>query len=289
MSLVAESPTRGTRAASFAPLPSKEFDTIAGIILDDAGIYLPREKSSLVTARLGKRLRHLNMSSFSQYCALVTSPEGAGERRNMLSALTTNVTSFFRERHHFEHMQAVSLPPLLKRAREGGRVRIWSAGCSSGQEPYSIAFTILKMEPTAASLDIKILATDIDPAIVQVGVKGFYQQREILEIPEEQRTRWMRPVKDGTRSFTVSEEARRIVTFRELNLNGAWPMSRPFDVVFCRNVVIYFDRATQTAVWSNFAQVINPEGWLYIGHSERVYGPAEAAFQSAGATTYRRR
>lgn len=289
MSLVAESTAADGRSISLAPLGPREFDTIATIILEDAGIHLPREKASLVTARLGKRLRLLNMSNFAQYCALVTSREGASERRNMLSALTTNVTSFFRERHHFEHMQATSLPPLLKRAREGGRVRIWSAGCSSGQEPYSIAFTLLKMEPNVASLDVKILATDIDPVIVQVGLKGAYQERDILDLPDEHRTRWMRPSQDDARSFTVSEEARSIVTFRELNLNGAWPMSRPFDIVFCRNVVIYFDRGTQASAWSNFAQVINPGGWLYIGHSERVYGPAEAAFESVGATTYRRR
>ncbi|MFN3890856.1 MAG: CheR family methyltransferase [Beijerinckiaceae bacterium] len=263
---------------------------IAKIMHDEAGIYLPPAKNSLVFARLSKRLRALNLTNFKDYCNLVTSDRGHGERRQMLSALTTNVTNFFREKHHFEHMRLVSLPPLLKRAREGGRVRLWSAGCSTGQEPYSIAFTILMLEPRANSLDLRILATDIDPKVVETGARGLYHERDLAGVPAEVRDRWVHKVAgSGNGMMEISEEVCDLISFRELNLNSHWPMRGQFDIVFCRNTVIYFNGETQAQAWNNFGNVIPSGGWLYIGHSERISGPAEAFFSNLGTTTYRKK
>ena len=268
----------------------EDFDRIAKMLHDDAGIYLPEAKATLVYSRLAKRLRALGLESFHEYCAILTEDggRGAGERQQMLAALTTNVTRFFREPHHFDHLKAKVLPALLDAAKRGGRVRLWSAACSTGPEPYSMALTLLSLMPEAAQYDVRILATDIDPNVVAEGRRGVYRADAVEPIPQEMRTRWMRRVtEDGELAWSVGEEMRKLVSFRELNLIGPWPMKGPFDVIFCRNVVIYFEDETQARVWSRFKPLLAPQGRLYIGHSERLNGPAAAAFVSDGLTTYR--
>ena len=268
----------------------EDFDRIAKMLHDDAGIYLPEAKATLVYSRLAKRLRALGLESFHEYCAILTEDggRGAGERQQMLAALTTNVTRFFREPHHFDHLKAKVLPALLDAAKRGGRVRLWSAACSTGPEPYSMALTLLSLMPEAAQYDVRSLATDIDPNVVAEGRRGVYRADAVEPIPQEMRTRWMRRVtEDGELAWSVGEEMRKLVSFRELNLIGPWPMKGPFDVIFCRNVVIYFEDETQARVWSRFKPLLAPEGRLYIGHSERLNGPAAAAFVSDGLTTYR--
>jgi chemotaxis protein methyltransferase CheR len=268
------------------PLTQEDFRDIAAMLYADARIHLADTKASLVYSRLIKRLRALNLESFSDYCALLREDGGDGERREMLSALTTNVTRFFRERHHFEHLATHVLPGLLARARRGERARIWSAGCSSGEEPYSIALTLLEQDPRAADLDIKVLATDIDPRMVARGRDGLYPEAALAEdVPATAMQRFF--VKEGG-GRRAGAELRDIVTFRRLNLNGDWPMRGPFDAIFCRNVAIYFDDATQSDLWAKFAAMLAPGGWLYIGHSERVDGPASACLDSVGVTSYRR-
>ena len=206
----------------------------------------------------------------------------------MLAALTTNVTRYFREPHHFEHLKSRVLPELVSRAKARGRVRIWSAGCSTGQEPYSIALTLLDMLPDAAQYDVRILATDIDPNVVATGRAGVYSDEAVQPVPSALRDRWMVRVKDGARdAWGAGEEMRRLVSFRELNLMGNWPMKGRFDAIFCRNVVIYFDEATQARIWARFAPLLNPGGRLYVGHSERVTDMAK--FETDGLTTYRLR
>jgi chemotaxis protein methyltransferase CheR len=265
-----------------------DFKDIAAMLYADAGIYLPDSKTTLVYSRLVKRLRALNLESFREYCDLVGSPQGSHERLEMLSALTTNVTRFFREPHHFEHLSAHVLPPLLELARRGGRVRLWSAACSTGPEPYSMALTVLGLEPNAASLDVRILASDIDPRVVEEGRRGVYPAAALAETPVALRKGHFTAIGgDDRRGLQASEELRRLVVFRTLNLNGAWPMPGKFHAIFCRNVVIYFDDQTQQAVWSKFAGKLERGGVLYIGHSERVTGPAAARFVSDGVTAYR--
>ena len=278
----------GSLESSEFAMTDRDFKDIAAMLYADAGIYMPASKTTLVYSRLVKRLRALNLESFREYCDLVGSPQGSHERLEMLSALTTNVTRFFREPHHFEHLSAHVLPPLLELARRGGRVRLWSAACSSGPEPYSMALTVLSLEPNAASLDVRILASDIDPRVVEEGRRGVYPAAALAETPVALRKGHFTAIGgDDRRGLQASEELRRLVVFRTLNLNGAWPMPGKFHAIFCRNVVIYFDEQTQQTVWSKFAGKLERGGVLYIGHSERVTGPAAARFVSDGVTAYR--
>ena len=262
-----------------------DFKKIAAMVHGDAGIHLADAKATLVYSRLAKRLRALGLSSFRDYCELVAGTDGLDERQKMLAALTTNVTRFFREPHHFDHLRDKVLPPLLDAARRGGKVRLWSAACSSGQEPFSIAMTILSLMPDAAERDIRILATDIDPNMVREGRGGTYAPHLLDGVPEPYRKRWTTSVAGGVQ---MADELRALITFNELNLIGDWPMKGRFDAIFCRNVAIYFEDDTQARLWSRFAPLIGPNGALYIGHSERIQGPATPLFRPDGVTTYRK-
>ncbi|MEZ5892634.1 MAG: protein-glutamate O-methyltransferase [Parvularculaceae bacterium] len=262
-----------------------DFRKIASILFEDAGITLPEGKAPLVYSRLAKRLRTLRLSTFSDYCDYLLSEDGALERREMMTALTTNVTHFFREPHHFEDLKTRVLPPLLANAKKGGRVRIWSAGCSTGQEIYSIAMTLLGMEPDAAKYDIKLLATDIDPKVVQTGRNGVYPENVMANVPNALREKFFEK-SDG--SWRIRERVRSLVSFKEMNLTRTLPVKGPFDIIFCRNVVIYFEKSIEEGVWSRFNSVLAPGGYLFVGHSERVSGAAAATLIGSGVTTYKK-
>jgi chemotaxis protein methyltransferase CheR len=275
-------------AASEFPFTDEDFRRIAVLLRQESGIHLRESKTALVYSRLTKRLRALRIGSFHEYCKLLAA--SSDERVNMLAALTTNVTRFFREPHHFEHLRTDVLPPLLDAVRQGAPLRLWSAGCSSGQEPYSIALAILSLMPDAAARDVRILATDIDPVMVAKGRKGVYGPAELRDVPHEAKRQWFEAdVAGGRGHLRVNRDLRALVAFRELNLNGNWPMRGLFQAIFCRNVVIYFDEETQSQLWSRIVTLLSPGGCLYIGHSERVSGPALGAFESVDITTYRLR
>jgi chemotaxis protein methyltransferase CheR len=270
------------------PLTRRDLSEIAAMIYSDAGIFLNESKASLVYSRLSKHIRKLGLTGFREYCALVASPQGAAERREMLSYLTTNFTRFFRENHHFEHLRDVVLPDLIKRAKAGGRVRIWSAASSDGQEPYSIALTVLSLAPDIADYDFRILATDIDPKILAIAREGAYDPAALETVSLEMRRQWFKEIDSGGRKkWQVDSRVKRLITYNELNLMAQWPFKGKFDVIFCRNVVIYFDEPTQMKIWTRFAGLMNPNGHLYIGHSERVSGDAKSTFDNIGITTYR--
>jgi chemotaxis protein methyltransferase CheR len=269
------------------PLRRRDLLDIAAMIYADAGISLNETKASLVYSRLSKHIRNLGLSGFKEYCSLVSSPAGAAERREMLSHLTTNFTRFFRENHHFEHLKTEVLPELLARAKNGGRVRIWSAACSDGQEPYSIALTVLSMMPNAADFDFRILATDIDPKILTLARAGAYDETALETVSPAMRKQWFQSEIQGRRKFLIDDRVKRLITFNELNLMAQWPFKGKFDVIFCRNVVIYFDEPTQVKIWSRFADLLPVGGHLYIGHSERVSGDAKHVLDNTGITTYR--
>lgn len=266
---------------------TEDFNRIAAMLHADAGIYLPETKATLVYSRLAKRLRNLGLQSFRDYCELVAGEDGLDERQKMLVSLTTNVTSFFREPHHFDMLRTSILPPLLAAAKAGKRVRLWSAACSKGHEPYSMAMTILALMPDAADHDVRILATDIDTEVLAEGRAGRYEESLLQSVPQAERRKGFLPAAAGGGTLSITPEMRRLVSFRELNLIGQWPMKGRFDVIFCRNVVIYFDDDTQARVWSRFAELMVPGGSLFIGHSERVQGPAAGLFTSFGTTAYR--
>ena len=265
-----------------------DFAAIARLAQQDFGLNLTDAKKDLVYSRLTRRLRHLGLSDFHSYYRILESDTGGSERMAMLSALTTNVTHFFREDHHFARLRDTVLPPLIAAARAGGRLRIWSAGCSSGQEPYSLALTLLDLCPEAARFDIRILATDVDPVILQKAKAGIYRDEEVKSLPEALQKRYLQPVPNDMKHFALAAKPRELIRFGELNLIADWPMRGPFDVIFCRNVAIYFDKATQARLWSRFADLLTAEGHLFIGHSERIDGPAADRFAAAGVTSYRK-
>ena len=221
------------------------FERLARIIRDESGIVLNDSKRNLVVSRLSKRLRDLGVPDFGDYCRHLDGPGGEVEKRHLVSLLTTNVTRFFREGHHFRALRAEVLPPLAEAARAGRRVRIWSAGCSSGQEPVSIAITLLQVMPDAGRHDIRILATDIDPRMIEAGRQGLYARIEEADLPAELRRTYFQAVPDRAETWRPVPEVSALVTFAELNLMKDWPMRGRFDVIFCRNTVIYFDAATQ--------------------------------------------
>jgi chemotaxis protein methyltransferase CheR len=270
------------------PLTRRDLTEIAAMIYSDAGIFLNDSKASLVYSRLSKHIRSLGLRGFRDYIELVSSQQGAGERREMLSYLTTNFTRFFRENHHFEHLRDEVLPGLIARAKSGGRVRIWSAACSDGQEPYSIALTVLSLLPNAVDYDFRILATDIDPKILALARAGVYDENALETVTPAMRKQWFREVDaNGRRRYQVDDRLKKLITFNELNLMSQWPFKGGFDVIFCRNVVIYFDEPTQVKIWSRFSSLLPQGGHLYIGHSERVSGDAKNNFDNIGITTYR--
>ena len=284
-----DAPPRRPPGTKRPELDAESFARIAAIAHKEAGLAIAPAKMAMVHTRLARRLRELRLASYPEYCTLVESSAGKAERREMISALTTNVSHFFRESHHFDRLRQDILPDMVRRLKNGERLRFWSAGCSNGQEPYSIAITLLEEmgEPTGA--DIRILATDIDPKVIEFARAGLYDQRMISGLSEDLRARYFTQItKDGHALWQASEKTRSLVSFRELNLLHEWPMKGQFDVIFCRNVVIYFDEATQQALWKRFTETLSPGGWLFLGHSERVPDQFLEALQPAGMTTYRR-
>jgi chemotaxis protein methyltransferase CheR len=262
-----------------------DFKRISKHLYDMAGIALPESKSTLVYSRLAKRLRALQLESFAQYCQLIEAESGQDESYEMMRALTTNVTRFYREPHHFEHLREHVIVPRIAGIKAGNRMRLWSAASSTGQEPYSMAITLLETFPEASRHDVKILATDIDSNVLTTGRKATYSEELLEGISPAQKQKWFE--RDGSGAWRVNETVRRMVSFNELNLLGQWPMKGHFDAIFCRNVVIYFDEPTQEQVWKKFANVMIPGSMLYVGHSERV-GYSGSPFITDGLTSYRK-
>ncbi|MGB5560605.1 MAG: protein-glutamate O-methyltransferase [Paracoccaceae bacterium] len=278
-----------TGSSAEYPFTDRDFRIIADIAYRESGISLPEGKLQLVYSRLVKRVRSLRLSSFHEYCDIVRNNDAVEERQHLISALTTNVTRFRREAHHNEHLRNNVLPEVIDRALRGDRVRFWSAACATGQEAYEIAFELLATCPNAADLDVRILATDIDPVSLATAQAGTYGSAALTGLPDSTVRQFFRPLADATDRVTVTEAARRLIAFRNLNLVRPWPVKGPFDAVFCRNVAIYFDVGTQEQLWCRFAEVIAPGGALYIGHSERLSGAAAGSFSADGVTTFRRR
>jgi len=262
-----------------------DFRQIAAIVHGEAGIVLPDSKANLVYSRLAKRLRAIGLRSFRDYCELVEGEEGISERQAMIAAMTTNVTRFFREPHHFDHLTQSVLPRLIAAARRGQRVRIWSSACSSGEEPYSIALTVLNAMPDAAEHDILILASDIDPDILETAAEGTYPVSRLEHIPAAMRGKLVVPDR-AAQQFTFADSVRNLIRFRNLNLLREWPIRGSFDVIFCRNVMIYFDQETQDRIWARFADHMVTDGVLYIGHSERI-ATDKLPFSLVAQTAYR--
>jgi chemotaxis protein methyltransferase CheR len=270
--------------ANGAELGPTEFGAIAKIMQSDARIHLAPGKVTLVQSRLNRRVRKHGLASFKDYVKLVHAD--AEERRAMVVALTTNHTHFFREGHHFDHLRETTLPWLQKQA-QSKPVRIWSAGCSSGEEVYSIAMCLRGPDRGSAAwldrADVKLLATDLSPIVVESARRGVYPANAVQPIPAPYRASWLR-AEDG--DFAVADEVRAMVTARVLNLFDPWPMRQRYEVIFCRNVMIYFDDAAKAELEARFVDLLVPGGFLYIGHSERLIGAAANQMKPAGHTIY---
>ncbi|MEM6941811.1 MAG: protein-glutamate O-methyltransferase [Pseudomonadota bacterium] len=270
-------------------LDPTSFRAIADLAYRESGLTLVEEKSSMIQSRLRHRLRDLGLPSFEAYCALVTSEAGAGERRHLISALTTNVSHFFRESHHFDTLKEM-LNQKLPYLRQGGEMRVWSAGSSNGQEALSMAMTALEHVPDIEKLDFRILGTDIDPEVVSFARAAVYPERLMGGVPPALRQSYfqMATGSDGEACYQAKANVRRLITFNELNLLADWPMRRHFDVIFCRNVVIYFDQETQMKLWPRYHKALTSRGVLLLGHSERIADPPAFGFECTGPTTYHR-
>jgi len=250
------------------PMADEDFAFIAKLIKKCAGISLGPQKRNMVYARLSHRLRQLRLKNFGEYRAYLESVAGESEIGILVNALTTNYTKFFRESHHFDHLAEEFIPAVVRKGLATGRrrLRIWSAGCASGEEPYSIAMTLRQGFPDLDQWEAYVLATDIDTNALDEGVAGTYGAKQVADIPELLRAKYMRPAA-GDR-FRVSGRLRSLTAFKWLNLIEDWPMKGPFDAIFCRNVIIYFDRHTQESVVKRFTNLLAVGGILYLGHSE---------------------
>lgn len=269
--------TRSAADSREFAMSDEEFALIASVAHQRAGIVLGPSKREMVYGRLTKRLRQLGLRSFREYCDLLKGPEGEQEASFTLNAVTTNVTKFFRESHHFDHLAATAIPDAAARSGTRGRkrMRIWSAGCSTGEEPYTIAMVLCETLRDIAQWDIRILATDIDTNVLKAARDGIYGARHVETIPPALRSRYVDPVKGEPDRFRMAPELRSLITFNTLNLLQPWPMKGKFDVVFCRNVVIYFSNESRGDLMSRFADILCDGGYLYVGHSECLINMAD--------------
>ena len=266
------------------------FSCLSTLVKARAGINLSEAKRELVYGRVVKRLRSLGFTTFDQYCNFLKQ-DNEKELAHFINAITINVTAFFREIHHFGFLSETWLPELMADKPEGHnkrRLRIWSAGCSSGEEPYSIAITLRENIPDIHRWDIKILATDVNSSIVEQAQAGIYPLGRVRDISQARRKRWFR-LGCGSNAGTVSicDEIKNMVTFKTLNLTEEWPMKGPFDAIFCRNVTIYFDRPARATVINRFAEMLEIGTLFFIGHSESLFEVSKK-FKLVGRTIYRK-
>jgi chemotaxis protein methyltransferase CheR len=269
-------------------LTRQDFDVIARMVHAHSGIFLSDAKTQLVYSRLAKFLREHRLTHFSQYVEMLQND--SNERKRAVYALTTNHTRFFREDHHFDHMTETLRPLLLQRIAAGKPVRLWSSASSSGEESYSMAMTLLGTDRSDASRilngNVAILATDLAPHVVATAKAGRYPAAQASDIPDRYARPWTSMSGDH---LVMGPEIQKLVSFRQLNLLDEWPLKGKFDAIFCRNVMIYFDEPTKARLIERFHDQLVPQGFLYIGHSERLVGPATDRFVTAGQTIFRRR
>lgn len=269
-------------------LSGREFTRIKDRVYDVAGISLSDAKRTMVISRLTKIVRALNLKSFDAYVDYLERSAGSkDDQQAFVNALTTNLTRFYREDHHFDHMLDHMRGLISAKPRVGPtgtpRLRIWSAGCSTGQEPYTIGMALLNKFPELKRWDVRILATDIDTGVIAKAARGIYPESELNGLAPD-RARLLEKKGDG--NVHIPAEVKNLVTFKPLNLLKPWPVKGPFDIIFCRNVAIYFDKPTQAELFSRLGDVLATDGFLYIGHSETITANT-GKFSLVGKTIYR--
>jgi chemotaxis protein methyltransferase CheR len=272
--------------AQIGGMSDSDFAALAQIIELHTGIVINEAKRSMLVSRLSRRLRKLGLNDFAEYRRLLEGSAAIDERRELTSAITTNVTSFFREPVHFDALINL-IPSFKEKVKDGNRIRIWSAGCSSGEEPYSIGMTLQEHWPEHVRADVRILATDIDAEMISTARRGAFTFQSTGRNIHEMLSKYMKPEAGGV-THEVLPEIKNALRFEELNLLKDWPFSGRFDVIFCRNVVIYFNSKTRYELWLRFADRLHAGGMLFIGHSERVDAELERYLEPCGVTQYQR-
>jgi chemotaxis protein methyltransferase CheR len=281
----------GETAVRGEELTDALFKKIVRYVYEQSRINLTENKRELVRARLGKVIRTRGFKGYRDYYEYMIRDESGEAVREVLNAISTNLTSFFRENQHFEFLLGELFPKLLREKEKRGesRIRGWSAGSSSGEEVYTIAITLLEsLADHGGRWDAKLLATDIDTTMLERGQRGVYDQDRVKTVPPTLlRRHFLRGEGASKGEYRVRSEARRLVSFRHLNLMKPWPFRGPFDFIFCRNVMIYFDRPTQEELVNRFYDVLGPGGHLFIGHSEGLSG-IQHRFRYVKPTIYSR-
>ncbi|MFT5755585.1 MAG: chemotaxis protein methyltransferase CheR [Alteromonadaceae bacterium] len=269
-------------------LNDAEFNFVCKFVYDSTGIVLNEGKREMLYRRLTRITRERNLHNFSAYCDLLKS-EPEKERNYFINAITTNLTSFFREQHHFDYMTQYELPRIIKNTGAKKRLRIWSSASSTGEEPYSIAITVNEaMKAVISQWDVKLLATDIDSDVLAKGKKGVYQENRIEDIPSKLKEKYFKRGSEQNKlNVKVAKELQQLITFKQLNLLHEWPMKGPFDIIFCRNVIIYFDKKTQQQLFERYYELLKPGGLLMLGHSENL-GQYQQYFENVGRTIFRK-
>lgn len=265
------------------PMTDSDFQYLSGVAYEISGIVLGEHKKELVYSRIARRIRKLQLKNFSQYCKFLEENRET-ETNDFVNSITTNLTSFFRESHHFEFMATELIPIWKKEKRNGAPIRIWSSACSTGPEPYSIAITLYK-NLRIQDFNIKILATDLDSDVLDKAKSGEYKIDEIEQMPKDYLNCFLKNTSKGT--GIVKPEIRDLIQFNRLNLLGPWPIKNKFDVIFCRNVVIYFNKETQKELFNRLADTLVDGGYLFIGHSETLHGISDR-FDSKGRTIFQK-
>lgn len=269
-------------------ISDREFNTVQKLIYDLAGIVLSDAKRIMVQGRLNKRLRALDMESYGEYLDYLLDPRHADETPLFINALTTNKTDFFRERHHFDFLTNTAFPEFVRRSKQGRaqRLRIWCSASSTGEEPYSIAIAVREFFGLDSPWDIRVLASDIDTAVLEAATKGVYAEERVMDMPRSLVLKYFDRESRTSTDWIAKPTLRDLLTFRRINLQEAtWPIQTLFDIIFCRNVMIYFDGESQRKIVRHFSDYLDPEGYLILGHSESLIGISDQ-FSLLGETVY---
>jgi len=270
-----------------AQLSKAQFKELSKLMYDISGVEIQQGKEGLIQSRLTKRLRLLHLPNFDTYLKYLKSREGGNEVLAMMDQLTTNKTHFFREKPHFDLLQNRILPELQKLGKR--KLRIWCAGCSSGEEPYSISILLNECLPDLAAWDVRILATDISPSMLEKCRNATYTQHALQETPNLLVSKYFtKQDLKGEQMFRVQDKVTRKVHFAQLNLMTSWPMKGPFDVIFCRNVMIYFNQATRHSLVKRYYNLLKTDGYLLIGHSESLTNQGRGEFTYIQPAAYQK-
>jgi len=272
-------------------LSDDELHSLSRFIQGECGIKMPPSKRVMLESRLRKRLRALGINTFKNYCKYLFSEEGQNsELTHCIDAITTNKTDFFREPTQFDYLASQALPALIKSGEIGfkSRFTVWSAGCSTGEEPYTLAMVLAEFAETMPSFDFKVLATDISTQVLDKAKLGVYTQESVSSVPEALKLKYLLRSKDSRKGLVrIVPRLRERVMFGRLNfMENHFYVREKVNIIFCRNVIIYFDRSTQETLMNKFCRYLMPRGYLFLGHSETLHS-MDVPLVSVAPTIYR--